>query len=75
MMLGNAKLDDFSNEMVGKETEVLFENEVDGIWEGYSSNYLRVRLKSIDNLKNVIKKVRLNSFSAGKLHAEICDWN
>jgi threonylcarbamoyladenosine tRNA methylthiotransferase MtaB len=72
MMLGNAKLDEFSNEMVGKKTEVLFENEIDGYWEGYSSNYLRVRMKFNENLKNTIKEVRITSFIGGKLYGEIC---
>jgi threonylcarbamoyladenosine tRNA methylthiotransferase MtaB len=70
-MLGNAKLDDFALEMIGKETEVLFETEVDGFWEGYSSNYLRVKLKSDRDLKNVIRRVRLTSSLSGKLTAEI----
>ncbi len=71
MMLGEAKLDEFSHEMVGKETQVLFESEVDGFWEGYSSNYLRVRVKSSQHLKNEIRKVRLSSFVGGKLMGEI----
>lgn len=71
MMLGDAKLDEFSSSMVGKNTSVLFETEVDGYWEGYSSNYLRVRMKSQANLKNEIRTVRITSFLAGKLTAEL----
>jgi threonylcarbamoyladenosine tRNA methylthiotransferase MtaB len=71
MMLGEAKLDEFSHEMLGKETQVLFESEVDGFWEGYSSNYLRVRVKSSHNLRNEIRKVRLSSLVGGKLLGEI----
>ncbi|MFP5387606.1 MAG: MiaB/RimO family radical SAM methylthiotransferase, partial [Bacteriovoracia bacterium] len=71
LMLGDAKLDEFSESMVGKRTSVLFENEVDGYWEGYSSNYLRVRVKSSGNLKNQIKEVVCTSFIGGKLNAEI----
>lgn len=70
MMLGDAKLDEFSGNMVGKETDVLFEVENDGYWEGYSSNYLRVKIKSAHNLKNMVKRVRLSSYTAGKLFAE-----
>jgi threonylcarbamoyladenosine tRNA methylthiotransferase MtaB len=70
-MLGNAKLDDFASEMVGKETEVLFESETDGFWEGYSSNYLRVKVKSSADLKNEIHRVRITDFSSGKLTGEI----
>lgn len=67
MMLGEAKLDDFSREQIGKMTSVLFENEIDGFWEGYSSEFLRVRMKSSENLKNQIRDVKLLSFEAGKL--------
>lgn len=71
MMLGDAKLDEFSFNMVGKTTSVLFENEVDGFWEGYSSNYLRVRVKSSVPLKNEIRTVKLSAFTGGKLMGEI----
>lgn len=67
MMLGDAKLDEFSANFVGNTTNVLFENEVDGFWEGYSSNYLRVRVKSTENLKNEIRSVRVDSYVGGKL--------
>lgn len=70
-MLGNAKLDDFAAEMVGRETEVLFEHETDGFWEGYSSNYLRVKVKSTFDLKNEIRRVRITSSSSGKLTGEL----
>lgn len=67
MMLGEAKLDEFAYSMVGKKTKVLFENYQDGYWEGYSSNYLRVKVKSSDNLKNGIKDIRLLSYSGKNL--------
>jgi threonylcarbamoyladenosine tRNA methylthiotransferase MtaB len=71
MMLGEAKLDEFSHAMLGKETEVLFESEQDGYWEGYSSNYLRVKVKTNQNLRNEIRKIKLSSMMGGKLVAEI----
>ena len=71
MMLGEAKLDEFSSNMVGKENSVLFETSVDGCWEGYTSNYLRVRLKSREDLKNEIRKVKITSYTGGKLSAEL----
>ena len=69
LMLGEAKLDEFSQSMVGKESDVLFETNVDGFWEGYTSNYLRVRMKSSENLKNEIRRVKIDSYVAGKLQA------
>lgn len=70
MMLGDAKLDEFSANMVGRETSVLFEHENEGYWEGYSSNYLRVRMKSSDDLKNTIRNVRIANYTGGRLFAE-----
>lgn len=71
MMLGDAKLDEFSANMVGKSTQVLFENNVDGYWEGYSSNYIRVRVKSETDLKNQIRNVNITSYPGNKLLGQI----
>lgn len=71
MMLGEAKLDEFSANMVGKHTSVLFESQNDGYWEGYSSNYIRVRVKSDLDLKNQIRSVKLTSYPGGKLLGEL----
>lgn len=40
--------------------EVLFENKKQGKWYGFTRNYLRVRIKSGENLRNEIKKIRLS---------------
>ncbi len=71
MMLGNAKMDELSQSMVGKKVNVLFENEVDGYWEGYSSNYLRIKVKSNEMFKNEIREVNLTSYSGGQIIGEV----
>jgi threonylcarbamoyladenosine tRNA methylthiotransferase MtaB len=71
MMLGQAKLDEFSFNQVGKSTEVLFESQVDGYWEGYSSHYLKVRVKSDFDLKNSIHPVLMKNYVGGTLIGEI----
>jgi threonylcarbamoyladenosine tRNA methylthiotransferase MtaB len=71
MMLGQAKLEEFSENQLGSTSSVLFENEVDGHWEGYTSHYLRVRVKSESDLKNQIRNVKLTSMTGGKLEGEI----
>jgi len=71
MMLGDAKLDDFSQNAIGQTSEVLFETNQDGYWEGYTSHYLRVRVKSEENLRNEIRKVELSSFMGGKLYGNL----
>lgn len=71
MMLGEAKLADYALNQVGSKTEVLFETENDGYWEGYSTHYLRVRVKSDQDLKNQIRTVALESSSAGTLQGSL----
>jgi threonylcarbamoyladenosine tRNA methylthiotransferase MtaB len=71
MMLGEAKLDEFAQNMIGKNSKVLFEVENDGFWEGYTSNYLRVRVKSSGNLRNQIREVKLTEMKGGKLRGEL----
>lgn len=45
----------FIKGQIGKAVSVLFEREVSaGIFEGHSSNYMRVQIKSEENLKNEI---------------------
>jgi len=50
--------------MVGKSFDVLFENRVDGLWQGYTANYIRVGVPyQREDLRNKIKKVRVSSFA------------
>jgi threonylcarbamoyladenosine tRNA methylthiotransferase MtaB len=71
MMLGEAKLDEFSQAQLGTSTQVLFESLSEGLWEGYSGHYLKVRVKSDLQLKNTIHEVSLNNFVGGTLRGEI----
>lgn len=68
--LGEDKLAAFTEKMIGRESEVLFEREKDGYFEGYTSNYIKVRVKSDVDLKNKIQKLKLNSIQGDKLVAE-----
>jgi threonylcarbamoyladenosine tRNA methylthiotransferase MtaB len=61
IMLGEAKLNAFMHDNIGKTSNVLFE-EIDksGYWSGLSSNYIRVKVKSDEDLSNRIIPVCLN---------------
>lgn len=59
--LGAKKLQEFSNSMNGTASEVLFETQKNGIWEGYSTNFIKVKVESENNLKNQILKIELDS--------------
>ena len=50
---------------IGKEYFVLWESkDQDGIWSGYTENYLRVELKnSSSNLENKISRIRITDIS------------
>jgi threonylcarbamoyladenosine tRNA methylthiotransferase MtaB len=71
MLLGDAKLDEFSHQMTGETSEVLFETLSEGYWEGYTTNYLRVRVKSEHHLRNEIRPVKLTHMVGGKLTGEL----
>lgn len=69
--LGEEKLQAFTQSMIGKESHVLFEREKDGYFEGYTSNYIKVKHKSDSNLQNQILKMKFNAVEGDKLTGEI----
>lgn len=69
--LGEEKLLAFTQKMIGQESEVLFEKEKDGFYEGYTSNYIKVKYKTEANLQNQIVKMRFTSLEADKLIGDI----
>ncbi|MBD66192.1 MAG: tRNA (N(6)-L-threonylcarbamoyladenosine(37)-C(2))-methylthiotransferase MtaB [Halobacteriovoraceae bacterium] len=69
--LGAENLRRFSVAKVGETTQVLFEREKDGYFEGYTPHYLKVRMKSDHDLANQIKSVKLESFDGTYLNAQI----
>lgn len=67
IQLGEEKLLEFTKNMIGKSSEVLFERLKDGYFEGYTSNYVKVKHKSNNDLSNKIVKMHFNDISADKL--------
>lgn len=72
MMFGDAKLNLFSEDQIGKRTKVLFErrNKL-GNFEGYSSNYVRVQVATDQELSNVEREVLVTGMLDGKLVGEL----
>ena len=68
--LGEQKLSDFAHQMIGSESDVLFEREKDGYFEGYTSNYIKVKHKSSESLQNVIKRMKFSALEGEKLVGE-----
>jgi threonylcarbamoyladenosine tRNA methylthiotransferase MtaB len=64
--LGAAKLQAHSEKFLGRTLDVLFESCEEGYWTGYTGNYLRVAVRSKEDLTNLIRAVRLDH-AAGEL--------
>ncbi len=65
--LGEEKLEAFRQEMLGRESEILFEREKEGYFYGYTSNYIRVKIKSSEDLKNKILKLKLSEMQGNDI--------
>lgn len=51
---------EFMSKYIGKEVEVLFETtDKDGYFEGHTSNYIKVLVKTDEDLKNQLRTVKL----------------
>lgn len=63
--------DVFLRSYIGRSLPVLFEEVVEGHFEGLSEGYLRVAVRSLENLVNTIQDVTIESVNDGKLFARI----
>lgn len=52
--LSNKNQEEYNKIYLSKPVEVLFEEEKDGVWTGYTTNYIKVSKKSKENLENKI---------------------
>lgn len=72
IMFGDAKLNLFSEDQIGKTTKVLFERRnKKGLFEGYSSNYVRVQVRTDLDLSNQICEVYLSGMEDNKLLGDL----
>jgi len=69
--LGEAALAKFSKNLEGSTANVLFERSKDGFFEGYTSHYIKVRVKSSNDLSNQIHKVKLIHFNGQFVEGEL----
>lgn len=53
----------YLNEQIEKELSVLFEEQEDGFWQGYSENYVLVCVKTDEDLKNTVKSVKITEIA------------
>lgn len=67
--LGDAKLDTFAQELAGTRSSVLFETQKEGHWEGYTPQFVKVRMRSGENLANQIRPVVIMAWNGTTLEA------
>ena len=56
--LSNKNEKAYNEQYVGKEVEILFEEEKNGIWQGHTKNYILGHYKTGENIENKILKLK-----------------
>lgn len=69
--LGREMHREFIEKLSGKSYPVLFEEEKDDLYFGYTPNYLRVAVKSDKNLQNLLEYVTIEGEDGGQLRGRI----
>jgi threonylcarbamoyladenosine tRNA methylthiotransferase MtaB len=62
---------DYLSTFVGENVEVLFEEEKNGLWRGYTTRYVEVTARSDENLHNRFRTVHVTAAEGGKLTGEL----
>lgn len=63
----------FMQRFLNKDVEVLFENSHQpGFYDGHTSNYINVTVKSQEDIKNQILPVKLTNLQKERIFGEIC---
>ena len=56
---------------LGETVSVLFEEQRDGAWHGYTTRYVPVCVESEENLHNCLRDVHISSVEKGALRGEL----
>ena len=70
--LSNKNEEDILKKYIGKDIEVLFEQEENGYFKGHTKNYIIVNVKA-ENLENAIRKVKVIEYNNLELYGEIIE--
>lgn len=69
--LANKNKKDFEQKLIGKVETVLFEQKVGDYFEGHTKNYVKVHVKTQDDISGQILPVKITTFEDDKLIGEI----
>ena len=59
---------DYESKYIGKVVEVLVENQKNGYWRGYTTNYLDIHFLSNDNLENQLINVEITKIENNTIY-------
>ena len=60
--LSDKNQEEYNKTYFSKQQEVLFEEQKNGVWTGYTTNYVKIMYKSDENLENKILKIYCKNF-------------
>jgi threonylcarbamoyladenosine tRNA methylthiotransferase MtaB len=69
--VGKRQKETFHRSFLDQNVDVLFEDKHDGHWEGFTDNYIRVRVRSDEDLNNQLKSVQLKKIMDEKVIGEL----
>jgi threonylcarbamoyladenosine tRNA methylthiotransferase MtaB len=70
--LGEQKLSAFTEDQVGRFSDVLFERRNKaGLYMGHTTNFVKVYVDTPQELRNQIHQVKLTDYKDGKLYAKL----
>ena len=69
--LSNKNEKEYHEKIVGKEVEVLFEEEKNGYYQGHTKNYILAMTKSKQNLENKIMKAKCRKAKENSIMLEM----
>lgn len=69
--LSNKNQLEYNKKLIGKDIEVLFEENKDGVYQGYTQNYILVHCKNNNIVENTIRKACVKSASDECVEADI----
>lgn len=62
---------EFEENMLGEETEVLFEKKENGFFEGHTGNYVKVHVDTDEDISGKILKVKITNRSENRLFGKL----
>ena len=71
LKLSSALKQEYQERFIGSIQTVLFENQKQGLWRGYTSNYIEVFVRDENDLNNLLVPVKLEKIVNGQVIGQV----